>query len=84
VQIFKNLWLNYDSNISYIVEYDIYKTKLLLLCLIAETSNHVALFGQVSGAYLNPELIGSCKLDFSTTKRNQNYCSLYVPYLTTL
>jgi len=68
--------------VSYIVKYDIYKAKLLLLCLIAETSSHVTtLFIRVSSAFLSPKLIGSCKLDVYTTKRNKNYytflCIIY-------
>jgi len=45
---------------------------------------HVALFVQVSSAYLIPKLIVSCKLDLFTTKRNENDYTLYVSNLNML
>jgi len=40
------------------VQYKTYKAKLLLLHLTVETSNHVALYVQVSSAYLNQNELG--------------------------
>jgi len=34
----------------------------LLLCLVVETSTHVARYIQVSGAYLNPKWIRLCNV----------------------
>ena len=55
-RFFINLLLIYDY-ISYIIKYDLYKVKLLLLQLVVETSSHVALYAQVSSLYLNPKWI---------------------------
>jgi hypothetical protein len=37
------------------VNYDLYKAKLLLLWWVVETSSHAALYVQVSSAYLSPK-----------------------------
>ena len=45
------------------MQYDIYiyKVKLLLLHLVVKASRYVAPYVQVSGSYLSPKWIGSCK-----------------------
>jgi hypothetical protein len=62
VQVFKNLWLNYHYNISYTIKYDTHEVKLLLWCLVVETSNYVATYVPVSNAYIRPKRIGSARV----------------------
>jgi len=46
-----------DLNTPYVILYVLYKVKLLLLRLVVTTSCRVALYVQVSSAYLNPNCV---------------------------